>query len=222
MKPVDNPFEKHQELIAFLMLSHMSSFSVMTYLTSMLGHAHVLSSEAFGALSDRQRESLDVVINNSKKLQEHLDVFIIATRLMFTPDRYYEIDCDLLGIINSVIEQIRKTTEFQIETDFPDNIPLFKADANLLSHAIDCLRRIIKQIHPTQIGRIKIVVRVDGNLVRIIFSTNKDEFLYPRNENPDLFIVQAIAELHGGEFVVDTSDEADYKLIFTFSTAAFS
>lgn len=220
METIDNPFEKHQELIAYLMLSHMSNFSVMGYLTSMLGYSHILSSEAFGALNERQRESLDIVINSTERLQEHLGIFIITTRLMFTPDRIYEFDCNILGVIDDVIKQTKKTTDFQIKTELPENIPLFKADNNLIHHAIGCIGRIIRQIHPTHKGQVKIVTEVEGDFIKIIFSTNKDESIYPLNENPDLFIAQAVAKLHGGEFVVDNSDEANYSLVFTLSMTA--
>ena len=221
METIDNPFEKHQELIAHLMLSHMSSFSVMTYLTSMLGHSHILSSEAFGVLNERQRESLDIVINNIERLQQHLGIFIITTRLMFSPDRIYEIDCNILSIIGEFIKRTQKTTDFQIETKMPDYIPVFKADTNLIHHAIDCIGRMIKQIHPTHKGQVAITIEVDGDFVDIVFSTQKDEALNPENGNPDLFVAQAVAKLHKGEFVVDISDEASCNLVFTLSTKAF-
>ncbi len=221
METIDDPFEKHRELIAYLMLSHMSSFSVMTYLTSMLGHSHILRSEALGALNERQRESLDIVINNTERLQEHLGVFITTTRLVFAPGRIYEIDCNILSIIDDFIKRTQKTTDFQIETKTPEYIPVFKADDNLIQHAINCIGRIIKQIHPTHKGQVKIIAELQGDFVKIVFSTNKDESIYPYNENPDLFNAQAVARLHGGEFVVDISNEASHNLIFTLSTKAF-
>jgi K+-sensing histidine kinase KdpD len=222
MEIIDNPFEKHQELLAHLMLSHMSSFSVMTYLTSMLGHTHILSSEAFGTLNERQRESLNVVINNTERLQEHLGVFITTTRLMFTPDRIYEIDCNILSIIDDFIKRTQKTTDFQIKAKLPENIPVFKADNNLIHHEIDCIGRIIKQIHPTHKGQVAIVAEVEGDFIKIIFSTKKDESIYPSNQNLDLFIAQAVAKLHSGEFMIDTSDEVNVNLILTLSMIALS
>lgn len=221
METIDNPFEKHQELIAYLMVVHMSSFSVMTYLTSMLGHSHILSSEALGVLNERQRESLDIIMDNTERLQEHLSVFITTTRLMFAPERIYEIDCNMVSIIGEFIKRTQKTTDFQIEIKLPEYIPVFKADTNLIHHAIDCIGRMIKQIHPTHKGQVAITIEVDGDFINIVFSTQKDEALYPENGNPDLFVAQAVAKLHKGKFVVDTSDDANCNLVFTLSTRAF-
>lgn len=221
METIDNPFEKHQELITHLMLSHMSSFSVRGYLTSMLGHSQVLSSETFGQLNERQRESLDIVINNSKRLYEHLSTFIIATRLMFNPDRIYEIDCDLVEIIDSLIKQLQETTDFQIKTKLTKNIPEFKADANLISHAIYCIGEIIKQTHPTHKEKINITTKLSGDLIEITFSTNMGETIPQINENPDLFIAHTVAKLHNGDFIVDTNDKT-VNLILTISMSAYS
>ncbi len=221
METIDNPFEKYQDLIAFLMLSHMSSFSVNGYLTSTYTYSKMLRTEVAGALNEQQREWLDFIINNTERLQEHLNVFIIATRLMFTPDRVYEIDCNILSIIDDFIKRTQKTTDFEIEMETPENIPVFKADDNLIHRAIDCISRIIRQIHPTHKGQIKIIIEVQGDFVKIVFSTNKDESVYPYNENPDLFIVQAVAKLHRGEFIIDTSDAVSCNLVFTLSMKTF-
>ncbi len=160
-------------------------------------------------------------MDNTERLQEHLSVFITTTRLMFAPERIYEIDCNMVSIIGEFIKRTQKTTDFQIEIKLPEYIPVFKADTNLIHHAIDCIGRMIKQIHPTHKGQVAITIEVDGDFINIVFSTQKDEALYPENGNPDLFVAQAVAKLHKGKFVVDTSDDANCNLVFTLSTRAF-
>lgn len=221
MNSTENTFKEHQELIAHLMLKHMSNFIVMTPITSMRGHEGILQSEAAGPLNEQQLLSLNTIINNTERLQDHLSVFIIATRLMFTPERIYETDCNLLETINISIRQIQKATDFQIDTDLLDNIPEFKADTNLIHQAINCIWRIIKQIHPTNNGQIKITTNVIENLVNIIFSTNAGESITPINENPDLFITQSVAKLHEGELIVDAND-TNVNLVLTLSMKALT
>ena len=66
------------------------------------------------------------------------------------------------------------------------------------------------------------MAEVEGNFVTVIFSTNTDESIRSSNENPDLFIAHAVAKLHGGKFIVDTSNDIDCNLIFTLSMTAIS
>ena len=199
----------------------MSSYSVGLFMTSILGYSQVLSSETFGPLNERQRESLDIVIKNTKRLNEHLSIFITATRLMFNPDRIYEIDCDLVEIIDGFIKRTQETTDFQIKSEQTNSIPNFKADANLISQATDCIREIIKQIHPTHEGKINITSEINGSLIKITFSTNTGESISTINENPDLFIAQTVAKLHNGEFIVNTNDKT-VDLILTLSMSTHS
>jgi len=221
MNTTKNTFKEHQELIAHLMQIHMSTFSVMTPLTAMQGHAGILESEVAGPLNEQQRVSLNTITNSTKRLAEHLAVFLIATRLIFTPERIYETDCNLSEIIDIATKQAKKVTDFQINTDSPENIPEFIADSNLIHQAIDCIWRIINQIHPTKTGNVKITTEVNRNLVKIIFSTNTGKSISPINENPDLFIAQTVAKLHNGEFIVDTNDKT-VDLILTLSMSTHS
>jgi hypothetical protein len=210
-----DPLEKHHDLITHLMKTHMSSFAVNTYLTSTLAYSNILHSEFAGPINEQQRELLDIITSNTNCLSEHLHIFIIATRLIFTPEEIYQTDFNLLETIESFIKQTVKTTEFQIEKEILANPPALKVDGNLIGTSINCIGEIIKQVHPTHKGRIKILVAVKEDFVRVVFSTNKDEAIYPANENPELFIVQTVAELHGGKFEIVDSDDDECSLIFT-------
>lgn len=210
-----NPLEKHSELITHLMKGHMSSFSVNTYLTSTIGYSNILRTEAAGPINEQQREFLDIITNNTNRLSEHLNIFITASRLMFNPAKIYETDFDLIDIIKGLIKRAEEATDFQIETDLSTSLPSIKGDGNLISHSIHYIERIIEQVHPTHKGWIKILVSADKDSVKVVFSTNKDEAIYPANENPELFIVQTVAELHSGKFEILKSDDNIYNFIFT-------
>jgi signal transduction histidine kinase len=207
--------EKHSELITHLMKSHMSSFSVNGLLAIAIGDSRILHAKLAGPINNRQRELLDSVNYSLDRLSDHLHIFIIASRLILTPEKIYETDLDLLETIENFIKQAAKTTEFQIEKEILANPPALKVDGNLIGTSINCIGEIIKQVHPTHKGRIKILVAVKEGFVRVVFSTNKDEAIYPANENPELFIVQTVAELHGGKFEIVDSDDDECSLIFT-------
>jgi signal transduction histidine kinase len=197
------------------MKTHMSSFAVNTYLTSTLAYSNILHTEFAGPINEQQRELLDIITNNTNRLSDHLHIFIIASRLIFTPEEKYKTDINLLNIIEDFIKRIAKTTELHIEKEILSNPASFKGDGNLISTSINCIGQMIKQLHPTHKGWIKILVAVEGDIVRMVFSTNKDEAIYPANENPELFIAQTVAELHGGKFEIINSLEDECNFIFT-------
>ncbi|MBC7878104.1 MAG: HAMP domain-containing histidine kinase [Anaerolineales bacterium] len=215
MNTNSNPLEKYRELIEHLMRSHMSSFSVNGYLTSILAYSNILHTQITGPVDEQQSEFLNKITDSTNRLSDHLHIFIIASQLMFTPEQIYEGDFNLLETIESFIEQTAKTTEFQIEKEILANPPVLNVDRNLISTSIDCIGKIIKQVHPTYKGWIKLSVAADKDFVKVVFSTNKDEDIYPANENPELFIVQTVAELHGGNFEIVNSDDNIYNFIFT-------
>jgi hypothetical protein len=210
-----DPLEKNHELITHLMRSHMSSFSVNAFLGTAIGDSRILHAKLAGPINDQQRELLDSIDYSLVRLSDHLHIFIIASRLIFTPEKIYETDINLLDIIEDFIKRTAETTEFQIEKEILANPASFKGDGNLIGTSINCIGQMIKQIHPTHRGWVKILVAVEGDFVIVVFSTNKDEAIYPANENPELFIVQTVAELHGGKFEIVDSEDDMCNLIFT-------
>ena len=69
--PLDQ-FEERYELIKHLSISHMTSTSVNTPLTSIMGYSNVLLKELCSPENADQQELLEIIYNNAEYLQEYL------------------------------------------------------------------------------------------------------------------------------------------------------
>lgn len=214
MNTKSDPFEKHRNLIEYLMLGHMSSFSVNSLLVSMLGYSEVLLKEAVGPLSDDQKHFLSIINNNTHRLHKYLNTFITASRLIFKPQQLYISKFSISDSVTRFIERIQKDTEFQINKVIPEDLQGVEGDASLIDYAIDNIDGIVTQIHPDGKGNINIIIREDENLLKITVSTNKDRVVLFEEENVELFIIQSVAELHNGSFKINY-DENMCNIAFT-------
>jgi len=203
----NDAFEKHRELIEYLMLGHMSSFSVNTHLTSILGYSEVLFKEAAGPLNDNQKHFLSIINNNIRYLHKHLNIFITASLLIFKPQQLYLTKFSLSETIDGFVKRIASTTEFQIDKDIPANLEAIEGDAILIGYAFASIEGIVMQIHPDGKGNVKIIVRNEENLLKFTVSTNKDRIVDLGEENIELFVVQSVIELHGGIFEINYYDD---------------
>jgi signal transduction histidine kinase len=202
-----DPFRKHRKLIKYLMLGHMSTFSVNTHLTSMLGYSEILLKGAVGPLNEDQKHFLSIINNNTHHLHKHLNTFITATRLIFNPQQIYISKFSPSESVDRFIERITKGTEFQIDKDISENLHEIEGDASLIDYAIDNIEGIVTQIHPDGKGNVKIIIREDEKLLKFIVSTNKDRIVDLGEENMELFVVQSVIELHGGSFEINYDDD---------------
>lgn len=213
MSRIPEEFEQNYELMEYLALNHISSFNVRTPLTSIIGYSRVLLEGLDDPISERQQAHLRSINFIAEQLLEHLNVFLSAVPFIFGQKRLYLSDIDLLQVIPQFISQMQEKTNFLIEPDLPVNLPTIKADEGQLYKGLHNILELIKQIHPTNEGKIGLSVRYVQNFVVISFLTEKGEPL--RMEiNPELFIVQSIAELHGGKLEIETHDDKKWILAF--------
>src|SRR5215216_3556889 len=151
-----DPFEKHRELIEYLMLGHMSSFSVNGHLASILGSSEVLLKEAAGALNEDQKHFLRIINNNTRTLHQHINTFITASLLIFKPQQLYLTSFHVAESVDRFIESITRNTQIQIRKDIPETLQEVEGDANLIDYAFSSMESIIKQIHPEGKGDVQI------------------------------------------------------------------
>lgn len=202
-----DPFEKHRNLIEYLMLGHMSSFSVNTHLTSMLGYSEILLKGAVGPLNEDQKHFLSVINNNTRYLYKHINTFITASRLIFKPEQVYLSKVRLSESVDRFIKRITKGTEFQVHKDVPEKLQEVEGDASLIDYAIDNIEGILAQIHPEGKGELNITVHENESLLKFTVSTNQESVVDIGEDNIELFIVQSVVDLHGGSFEINYDND---------------
>lgn len=206
MTKLPEKLEQNYELLEYLAQQHISNFSVRTPLTAIIGYSQILLNELEGTLTRRQEEVLESINFHAEELLEYINVFLDATPFIFGKKELYPKDVDLLQIISDFVSQIQEKTRFQIQQDIPANMPTIKADEGEIYKALYSILGIIKQIHPTNEGRIMLSVGHEEYFVTMGISTEKEEPL--RSEaNPELFIAQSIAELHGGKLQIESDND---------------
>lgn len=210
-----DPFEKHRALIEYLMLGHMSSFSVNTHFSSVIGYSTVLLKEVVGPLNDEQKKFLEVINHNTRYLYKHINTFITAARLIFNPQQVYVSTFDLLEMMDRFVKRIAESSEFHIEKDLPEDLRVVEGDANLIDYAMENLAGIVMQIHPDRKGSLKLSVREEGKLIKIVVSTNKDMKVELGEDNMELFVVQSVVDLHGGSFEINYDSENECSVTFS-------
>jgi signal transduction histidine kinase len=209
-----DPFEKHRDLIEYLMLGHMSSFLVNAHLNSILGYSDILLKGITGPLNEDQKHFVSIINNNTRYLHKHINTFITASRLIFKPQQVYISKFSPSELVDRFMQRITKSVELQIDKDIPENLQEVEGDASLIDYAIDNIEGIVAQIHPDGKGSVKIIARESEKALKLTFSTNRDRTVNLGEENIELFVVKSVVELHGGSFEINYNDDDRCTLTF--------
>ena len=202
-----DPFEKHRNLIEYLMLGHISSFSVNTHMNSMIAYSEIMLKEVTGPLNEDQKQFLSVINNNARYLYKHINTFITASRLIFKPEQVYLSKFRLSEPIDRFIKRITKSTEFKVDKVVPENLQEVEGDASLMDYAFDNIEGIVAQIHPEGKGDVKVTVNENESLLKFTVSTNQERVVDIGEDNIELFIVQFVVDLHGGSFEINYDND---------------
>ena len=212
-----NIFDKNLKLIESLI--HPESWKgIKGHLSGALFYSNVIREGFAGSLNDEQQHLMNIVNYHAEILNENLDIITMAFRLLFPENKIEIQDVNLLEGVKEFENELNKekekysNSELQIYKVISKEPISIKGDTYLIQVAFKNLRRLIKQIHPYNQGTIHIEVRSKEGFVKTQIKRDKFDFTYenglsiiPFEVNPEWFIVHTIAELHGGEFIVDDS-----------------
>lgn len=206
-------------------ISHVS-YELRAPLTSIKGFADLLSSEAFGAINDKQREYVGYIQNSSEKLEQLIDdILDLAT--IDAGVMQLEVDqvriADLLQASGGLLSERAQTAGVSLDYEIPDDFETFEADErrvkqilyNLLSNAIG--------FSPPG-STVTVGARQDGNAV-MLWVSDRGRGIAPevrdrvferfvtmtegsnhRGSGLGLSVVKSFVELHGGSVDIE-SDE---------------
>ncbi|GIK43349.1 MAG: hypothetical protein BroJett011_71820 [Chloroflexota bacterium] len=212
MSKIPEKFEQNYELMEYLALHHISSFSVRTPLTAIIGYSELLLKELHGPMNEQQRAGLEGIHHVAEQLLEQINIFLDATPFIFDKKKLYLSDVNLLQVISSCLSQVQEKAKFQVIQDIPASLPTIKADEGQIYKALYSIVELVRQIHPTSEGRIDLSVGQTEDFITISFSTEKGEPLR-KKVNPELFIAQSIIELHKGQLQIESYDDSKWVIV---------
>lgn len=249
-KPFDFDLLKSSVEKAFLRLEseimkeemiYMLTHDIKIPLTSIIGYASIIFDKKSGSLNERSRHYVDTICINSQKILSLIDNYLTSCKIEAGKLLLNKADIDLNSMMEELLNIFKLEAgknEIRLESDIPENLPIFYADENLIYRAFaNLLSNAIKYTPKT--GNIMIKVDVlealDSPLERetLLFNvSNTGEGIatedipyifdkYKRSQNIrgiegsglGLYVVKMIIEAHGGS--VDVASIANEFTTFS-------
>ncbi len=146
-----------------------------TPMTSIRGYADMLNQPAMGELNDMQKQFLDVIRTNAKRMESLLADVSYANKvrakvLKLTPkmDMFKNVAMGLEKKARPIAEELGR----QLEFDIPDGLPLLNTDGEMLQLALMKLIENGLRYSPKDTGKVVVRGAADGNTLVITIEDN--------------------------------------------------
>jgi adenylate cyclase len=214
------------------------SHELRTPFTLVEGYLELLVNEEMGDLNDKQKEALAIVTEKTKALDQVIDD-IVAIQSVDTAslDRY---DLDL-GMVFRAAQERTHAPGIRIEVDCPPELPLVKADPNLMGRAIHHLLSNAIKFSPNG-GTITMRIRLEDE---VLYAEIQDNgigippdalpFVFDRFYQADgsttrqfggaglgLAVVKQIIEAHNGQVGVHSAEGGGSTFYFSLPLTSLS
>ena len=224
------------------------SHDLRTPLTAMITHAEILRDGILGELSERQRESVQAIINGGRQLLDSIGEILTYARgaagqLTVTRAEFSvrEVAAQVIALNESLVA--RKGLVLQV--DVPDDLPPLRADREKFAHVLSNLLGNAIDFTPED-GRVWVVARaVAGDGGRSLLMEVGDSGIGIAPEHHDLVfrefaqvdssasrrhhgtglgltIARKLVELHGGRIWLQSRLGAGSRFFFTIPYVAAS
>jgi two-component system, OmpR family, sensor histidine kinase ResE len=144
-----------------------------TPLTSVRGYSDMLGS--MGELNDMQKQFLDIVKQNSIRMQKLLQDFRNLNKIRKGTMPYNA----KMDVFKNLAQKVEKTTKprveelkRQLEMDIPQGLPMLNLDGELLAEALVKLVENGLQYSPEETGKVTVTASADGSNVVIKIADN--------------------------------------------------
>lgn len=215
------------------------SHDLRSPMTSMQGFASMLESGTWGELSEKQAYYVEKILSGITQMTSLVDNIQDAGR--YDPETgFYEMNrsqVDLVDIVRRIVNNHlvpAEKGELTISVQTADDVPILNADPIMLERAIINLVDNAIKYTPNG-GKIEVAVKRQGN--KVIASVKDDGYgispenqrnlferhvRIPRKEHKKvkgsglgLFIVRSVAQRHGGDAWVESSEGAGSTFCFS-------
>ncbi len=205
-----------------------------TPLTSIKGYSDMLGS--MGELNDMQKQFLDVVKNNVKRMQGLLSDFRYLNKVRkgtYAPEPKMDMFANVSGVVKKELDPLAEELNRTLEFDVPSGLPYLNADTHLLSIALTKLTEnairyckegegVVKVSASGEDGYLVIKIADNGigmteeeqaKLGEIYYRGERDEVIAFKGSGLGIPLAYGIIELVGG--TVEVESEVDKGTTFT-------
>ncbi len=162
------------------------SHELHTPLCSIVGFTELLLEDTDNPLTDAQKKQLEKVRYNADKLLEMVNDMLDLSKIEAKQIKLNIAKVDLKEFLNNIVESIMPLAlekRLNIETCFPDSMPLISTDSQKLGQIIENL--LSNAIKFTQEGKIKLSVHINEKSISIQISDTGIGI--PESDLPHLF-----------------------------------
>ena len=197
------------------------SHELRTPFTLVEGYLEMLVNEEMGDLNDKQKEALTIVTERTKALDQVIDDIVAIQSVDTASLERYDLD---LGMVFRAAQEQTHAPDVRIEVDSPHELPLVKADPNLMGRAVHHLLSNAIKFSPNG-GTITMRIRLENEMLYaeiqdegIGISSEALPFVFDRFYQADgsttrqfggaglgLAVVKQIVEAHGGQIGVHSA-----------------
>jgi two-component system phosphate regulon sensor histidine kinase PhoR len=219
------------------------SHDLRSPLTSMQGFANMLELGLVGELNERQAHFVDKILSGITQMTALVDNIQDAGR--YDPETgFYDLSrshCDLKEIVNRIVENHlvpAEKQELQLSWHVDDNVPIINADMHMLERAlINLIDNAIKYTPNGGSITVKVEERDDHIIVGVTdtgygISPENQKHLFERHvriarqehkkvkgSGLGLFIVRSVAQRHGGDAWVESTEGQGSTFCFSIPLA---
>jgi len=164
----------------------ITSHELRSPMTPMQAQLQMLMQNYFGRLNKKQRESLDIVLRNTQRLDKIIQDFLEISRIEAARLKFNFVRVSLLGYIKSVIEEMKGfMPEKKINIELSsDNLPIFEVDPD---RVMQVLRNLVNNAIKFSKDNGKITIRIESKKDLLLFSVKDNGFGIKKEDQIRIF-----------------------------------
>lgn len=144
-----------------------------TPITSIRGYSDMLVS--MGSLNEMQQQFMDVIVNNSKRMQSLLADMSYANKLRkgtLKVNRKMDMFKNIAMVVEKAMKPLAEELGRELVFDIPQGLPLLNTDGDHLAAALNRLVENALRYSPGDDARVSLSAEADGNMLVIHIEDN--------------------------------------------------
>lgn len=214
---------------------NMTSHELKTPLTPMLAQLELLSAGQYGKMTKEQKDSIDMILRNTKRLKYLLDDLLEVSKIQSKRPSVKKTECDINEVIDEAVKSVTSFAwEKKLKVSFvPDrSIPKVSID-KLRIHEV-LMNLLSNAIKYTDAGEVNVSIKKSGD--HVVVSVRDTGIGIPKKDMANIFlpffqpeqtankregtglglsISKAIVEVHGGRIWFESEEGKGTKFSFT-------
>ncbi|MBT3691549.1 HAMP domain-containing protein [Candidatus Woesearchaeota archaeon] len=214
----------------------ITSHELRSPMTPMLAQLQMMEGDYFGKLNTKQKESLDIVLRNTKRLDNIIKDFLEISRIEAARLKFKFVKTDLTKTIKLIVEEMEgflPEKRIKIITEI-EKLPIITADPDRIGQVLrNLINNAIK--FTKENGKIIIRAKQEGNVILFSVQDNgvgiskkdKERLFEPFYQADNMYqhksggtglglaIIRGIVESQGGKVWIESELRKGSKFLFT-------